>query len=210
MSDYQIFLLGDDAVAVRPSDRHDRHPLARSLREAHHWIDVVPGKEIVAAQFDPAALNPQTALDLMQSWLNEFRTKAADEAPEVRLQLDITGENAPDLEELAARNDLSVSAFLEKVVRSSLVVDMLGFTPGFAYVEGLDPTLNAERLAVPRQRVAAGSVGLLSGQLGLYGLSGPGGWPLIGRLTNTLFDPNQKSPFLLTEGTRIRLELVGQ
>lgn len=210
MSDYQIFLLGDDAVAVRPNNRRDRHPLARSLREAQHWIDVVPGKEIVAAQFDPATRKPQDALHLMQSWLNAFSAEAADETPEVRLQLDTSGDNAPDLEELAARNGLSVSAFLQKVIRSNLVVDMLGFTPGFAYVEGLDPELDAERLATPRQRVAAGSVGILSGQLGLYGLSGPGGWPLIGRLTNTLFDPNRKSPFLLTEGTRIRLELVGQ
>lgn len=210
MSDYQTFLLGDDAVAVRPNNRRDRHPLARSLREAQHWIDVVPGKEIVAAQFDPAALKPQDALHLMQSWLNAFSAEATDETPEVRLQLDTSGDNAPDLEELAARNGLSVSAFLQKVIRSNLVVDMLGFTPGFAYVEGLDPELDAERLATPRQRVAAGSVGILSGQLGLYGLSGPGGWPLIGRLTNTLFDPNRKSPFLLTEGTRIRLELVGQ
>ena len=87
---------------------------------------------------------------------------------------------------------------------------MLGFMPGFAYVEGVDSTLKAERLSTPRQRLDAGSVGILSGQLGLYGLAGPGGWPVIGRLTETLFDVGRDVPFLLQEGQTIRLVGAGR
>ena len=210
MAKYQVFLLGDDAVAVQPADRRARHPLARSLRTLGAWIDVVPGKEIVAAQFDPAMINPHDALRRMEDWLGDFSADAVMEANTITLRLDVSCASAPDLESLAARNSLSIDAFLNRVVQSELVVDMLGFTPGFAYVEGVDPALEAERLSVPRQRVAAGSVGILRGQLGLYGLSGPGGWPIIGRLTDTLFDPERESPFLLTEGTRLRLELVNR
>jgi allophanate hydrolase len=146
----------------------------------------------------------------MEAWLEGFHADSDQEEEVVDLHLDTSSANAPDLEHLAASNELSPAAFLEKVTQSELVVDMLGFTPGFAYVEGLDPVLKAERLAVPRQRVAAGSVGLLQGQLGLYGLSGPGGWPIIGRLTNRLFDPHRERPFLLTESMRIRLNLLGR
>jgi allophanate hydrolase len=210
MKDFQIFLIGDDAVAVQPSDRIVRHPLARSLRSSGEWVDVVPGKEIVAAQFNPASLSPKDAVRRMEAWLEGFHADSDQEGEVVDLHLDTSSPNALDLEHLAASNELSPAAFLEKVTQSDLVVDMLGFTPGFAYVEGLDPVLKAERLAVPRQRVAAGSVGLLQGQLGLYGLSGPGGWPIIGRLTNRLFDPHRERPFLLTEGTRVRLNLVGR
>lgn len=209
MQDFRIFLIGDDAVAIQPPDRIFRHPLARSLRASGEWIDVVPGKEFVAAQFDPASLLPKDAVRRMEAWLESFHIKPNQAGEVVDLHLDTSGPNAPDLEHLAASNGLSPAAFLEKVTQSDLIVDMLGFTPGFAYVEGVDPVLEAERLSVPRQKVAAGSVGLLRGQLGLYGLAGPGGWPIIGRLTNKLFDPHRERPFLLMEGVRVRLNLVG-
>lgn len=210
MTDYQIFLLGDDAVAVQPADRRLRHALAKSLRKAGDWVAVVPGKEFVAAQFDPAGLSPGDAVRRLVSWLGDFRPGTQWAGAPVDLRLDISGANAPDLEELAMQNGLTPEAFLEKVIQSELVVDMMGFTPGFAYVDGVDPALHAERLAVPRQRVSAGSVGLLRGQLGLYALSGPGGWPIIGRLTDTLFDPARDRPFLLAEGTQLRLTLAGR
>lgn len=210
MAEFQVFLLGDDAVAVRPDDKLLRHSLARSLRDIGEWTNVVPGKEVVAVQFDPSWLKPEDAVSRLEVWLEEFRPGTEGAGKRVTLQLDAADCNAPDLAALAEQNGLSPETFLARVTQSDLIVDMLGFTPGFAYVEGVDPALHAERLAVPRQRVKAGSVGIVRGQLGLYALSGPGGWPIIGRLTEALFDPNRENPFLLEEGTRIRLELVGR
>jgi KipI family sensor histidine kinase inhibitor len=208
MPDYRLFFLGDDAVAIQPNDRALRHPLARALRGSGQWIDTVPGKEVVAVHFDPLSLRPAEAMRKLEDWLSSFSAEAIELGKAVDLHLDCSAANAPDLQALADQNGLTPQELLERVTGSDLVVDMLGFTPGFAYVEGVDPALKAERLAVPRQRVAAGSVGLVSGQLGLYGLSGPGGWPIIGRLTETLFDPARAAPFLLEEGQVVRIHLV--
>ena len=208
MIEYRLSLLGDDAVSIQPSERKLRHPIARTLRDTGQWIDVVPGKDIVVARFDPFSLRPSEAIRKMEAWLSMFEAKSAGPNMEVELHLDISGDYAPDLPELAAQNGLSEQALIEKVMRSALVVDMLGFTPGFAYVEGVDKAIRAERLATPRQRVMAGSVGLVSGQLGFYGLAGPGGWPIIGRLREILFDPERASAFLLQEGQPVRLCLV--
>jgi allophanate hydrolase len=82
---------------------------------------------------------------------------------------------------------------------------MLGFTPGFAYLSGLSPDIVSERLAHPRARVAAGSVGLITGQIGLYALDGPGGWPIIGRILNPLFDRERTEPFVLLAGDNVQL-----
>lgn len=208
MPPFHLFLLGDDAVAVQPNERAKRHSLAKALRDSGEWIDTVPGKEVVAVHFDPLTLRPSEAMRKLEDWLSSFRAGAFEPGPPIDLHLDCSGGHAPDLETLADQNGLTPHELLERVTASDLVVDMLGFTPGFAYIEGLDPTLKAERLAVPRQRVAAGSVGLVSGQLGLYGLSGPGGWPIIGRLTERLFDPARTDPFLLEEGQVVRIHLV--
>jgi allophanate hydrolase len=209
MAGHRLFLIGDDAVAIQPTARALRHPLARALRATQNWIDVVPGKQIVALQFDPMQELPSEALQRAADWLDGFEAEDVSARSRVDLHLDVSEGCAPDLNHIAERNGLSPDDFLRRVTGSDLVVDMLGFTPGFAYVDGVDTTLQSERLASPRQRVAAGSVGFVSGQLGLYGLSGPGGWPIIGRLKETLFDPARAEPFLLQEGQPIRLHLAG-
>ena len=80
---------------------------------------------------------------------------------------------------------------------------MLGFTPGFAYIGGLDDRLFIERLPEPRQHIPAGSVGIAGGRTGLYSLPGPGGWPLIGRTSKPLFDAAADDPFTLCAGVTV-------
>jgi KipI family sensor histidine kinase inhibitor len=85
---------------------------------------------------------------------------------------------------------------------------MLGFIPGFAYIGGLDARLEIDRLPQPRQFVPAGSVGIAGGRTGLYALPGPGGWPLIGRTSCTLFDAQSDQPFVLDAGMRVLFTAV--
>ena len=84
------------------------------------------------------------------------------------------------------------------------VVEMVGFTPGFAFIGGLDERLWVPRRSEPRQRVPAGSVGIAGERTGLYAMASPGGWTLIGRTPMTLFDPGAEQPFALAPGMRVR------
>ena len=88
------------------------------------------------------------------------------------------------------------------------VGEMIGFTPGFAYVSGLQDDLRVPRLSEPRQRVEPGSVGVAGGLTGLYALPGPGGWPLIGRTPLPLFRAGDQQPMLLKSGARIRFVAI--
>ena len=83
-------------------------------------------------------------------------------------------------------------------------VAMLGFSPGFPYLLGLDPRLAMPRLDTPRTRVAAGSIGIGGAQTGIYPQAGPGGWRIIGRTALALFDPLHDPPTLLAPGDRVR------
>jgi hypothetical protein len=69
---------------------------------------------------------------------------------------------------------LTADELIEIHTETEYRIEMLGFTPGFAYVGGLSAELNVPRLAEPRQRVAAGSIGITDGLTGLYALPGPG------------------------------------
>jgi inhibitor of KinA len=110
----------------------------------------------------------------------------------------------PDLELLAAEKGISVPELVERHAAPEYRVYMLGFRPGFPFLGGLDPLLAASRLASPRTVVPEGSVGIGGQQTGVYPVTSPGGWRLIGRTPLRLFDPTQKTPFLFEVGDRVR------
>src|SRR5207249_5990807 len=78
------------------------------------------------------------------------------------------------------------------------VVYFLGFVPGFAYLGELPKELATPRLAAPRKRVPAGSVGIVGNQTGVYPLATPGGWRLIGRTALKMFRADSDGLSLLS------------
>jgi KipI family sensor histidine kinase inhibitor len=81
---------------------------------------------------------------------------------------------------------------------------MLGFVPGFSYMGRVDSSIAAPRHRVPRERVPAGSVGIAGEQTGVYPISTPGGWQLIGRTELAMFDATRTPPSLLNPGDFVR------
>lgn len=71
---------------------------------------------------------------------------------------------------------------------------MLGFTPGFTFCGGLDDNLATPRHKDPRLKVPAGSVGIAGKQTGLYAITSPGGWQIIGRTYMRFYDPSKTPP----------------
>lgn len=112
--------------------------------------------------------------------------------------------DGPDLKDVARYHGLSIAEVIALHTKPIYRVAMLGFAPGFAYLLGLDPRLATPRLEVPRTHVSPGSVGIAGSQTGVYALSTPGGWRIIGRTTLALFDPGQDAPFTLHAGDRVR------
>ena len=114
------------------------------------------------------------------------------------------GESGPDLAEVAAFARCTPEAVVERHAGTVYRVYMLGFLPGFPYMAHVDATIAAPRRAIPRLRVAAGSVGIAGMQTGIYPRESPGGWQIIGRTASTLFDQAQLPPALLAPGDRVR------
>jgi KipI family sensor histidine kinase inhibitor len=79
-----------------------------------------------------------------------------------------------------------------------------GFSPGFAYLDGLGEHWQVPRRPAPRTAVPAGSVGLGGNYTGIYPRSSPGGWQIIGHTDAPLWDPDRDPPALLVPGTSVR------
>ena len=56
--------------------------------------------------------------------------------------------------------------------------------------------------------VPPGSVGIGGEQTGIYPMSTPGGWNLIGRTPLCIFRPEQNPPVLLAAGDRVKFKAI--
>lgn len=120
------------------------------------------------------------------------------------------GDDGPDLHFVADHAGMTDDAVIELHSGTDYRVYMLGFSPGFPYLGGLDERIAAPRLKTPRVLVPAGSVGIAESQTGVYPNAGPGGWRIIGRTSVTLFDVNSSTPSLITPATKVRFIPVDQ
>ena len=114
------------------------------------------------------------------------------------------GEYGPDLENIAANAGLTPEEVIQIHSSRDYLIYMLGFLPGFAYLGGLDERIHTPRLANPRIRIRAGSVGIGGSQTGIYPLDSPGGWQLLGLTPINPYDPQREIPILYEAGDYIR------
>ena len=112
--------------------------------------------------------------------------------------------DGPDLPEVALRTNLTPAGVIELHAGREYLVYCVGFAPGFTYCGALPEEIAVPRLASPRLRVPAGSVGIASRQTGIYAVESPGGWNLIGRTALRLFDPAADPPARFRPGDRLR------
>jgi allophanate hydrolase len=198
-----ITACGDDLLSIRVITAREAQQIAGQLRDDGDWIEVVPGIDSVVVQFDAAQHDSGSCITWLTQQLAQCVT-LIDAAPaRIRVPIHYGGDAGPDFAAACATMGLTPQAFIKHHTGGDFFVDMLGFTPGFAYVGGFGAAAGVERLPRPRQLVAAGSVGVALGRTGIYALSGPGGWPIIGHTSMELFDPHSDQPFKLCPGMRV-------
>jgi KipI family sensor histidine kinase inhibitor len=190
--------LGDRAVRFAKPAASARVLVAAIQR----WPDVV---DIVVAREDVAVyFTREPVLGDLAAQVAALVSLREDDEPgrEHRLRVVYDG---PDLEEVARATRLSVADVIAIHHSRPYSVALMGFSPGFAYLDGLDPRLELPRRPSPRPRVPANSLAIAGAQTAVYPFAGPGGWHLIGRVVDvTMFDENGP---LLALGDRVRFAL---
>ncbi len=113
---------------------------------------------------------------------------------------------ALDLEEVKQHTKLSHQEIVQLHTSIAYPVYMIGFTPGFPYLGGLDTKLHTPRKSSPRLATPKGSVGLANNQTGIYPSASPGGWQIIGQTPISIFRPTQQP--MINIGDTIRFEAI--
>lgn len=202
----RIFPLGDTALLAELGTKLDTAlntraiALAAALKKRRDVRQAVAGYAGVTVHFDP----DQTTVDALGAAIKRLAAKRPPMAEPGRLhRIPVVYEGA-DLEEVAARLNLTPQRVAELHSRPIYRVFMVGFVPGWAYLGPLPEELELPRRHVPRTMVPAGSVAIAGRQSGIYPLPTPGGWHLIGRTSVKLFLPDRDPPCLFRAGDRVK------
>ncbi len=179
------------------------HPLP-GLREA------TPGFTTLLLEFERGTRPDPRSVHVVLT--DALRAAGSEPVPGRRLELPVIYDG-PDLLRVADHAGLSVERTIELHARGEYRVHLLGFSPGFPYLSGLDARLQLPRRETPRLRVPAGSVGIGGEHTGVYPVATAGGWNLIGRTNAPLLDASRAragSPdaFVLQPGDSVRFVSV--
>src|SRR5258708_28031832 len=171
--------------------------------------DVVPTFRSVTVYVDPL----HTDCDGLLTTLDE-ESRRPPPAPSIspapiRIPVCYGGDLGPDLADVAAFAGASERDVVNRHAARVYRVFALGFVAGFAYLGTVDDTIAMPRLATPRVRVPAGSVGIAGIQTGIYPIETPGGWRLIGPTPVQTFDLEPHDPVLMQTGDAEQLLNIG-
>ena len=160
----------------------------------------VPAYDSVAVYYDPWKLSYEQITNVLQPIAKEIDANHQKTNTVITIPTVYGSDYGPDLENLAAANNLSTKEVIDLHTKHHYLINMIGFLPGFPYLSGLDERIAMPRLENPRKSVPAGSVGIAESQTGIYPLDSPGGWNIIGRTPLKLFDAEKEEPFLFEQG----------
>ncbi len=206
----EIVPLGDSALVVRVGDS-----LGEVLGAVHRLqaaglpgvSEIVPAFASVGIFFETPEL-VAAGTEAVREALQQKRRLAPAKGRTVEVPVCYAGDFAPDLERVAQQAGLAPNEVIQLHARTRYQVRCVGFTPGFPFLSGLPARLATPRRDSPRPSVPAGSVAIGGAQTGIYPLSSPGGWNLIGRTPLPLFDLRRNPPALLQAGDRVHFVTI--
>jgi KipI family sensor histidine kinase inhibitor len=209
----EVRLLGDRAFLIGVADAAAGRVLARELAAAlGGGADVVCGAATVMVR----AVDADAELSSIRAAADEVRAgpdpggaaaRAGDPGRLVTIPCRFDG---PDLDEVATLAGCRTDDVAAILTAQPLTAAVMGFSPGFAYLEGLPSPLNrVPRRARPRPQVPAGSVAIANGHAAVYPTASPGGWHLVGRTGFPLFSADHPPYAVLAPGDRVRFTVAG-
>ncbi len=183
---------------------------AIEINKVHGIMELVPTYRSLMIHYNPLETDFYKLVNILKK-IEENLSNIKLPAPEViEIPTLYGGDWGPDIENVARYNNITVEEVVEIHTSREYLIFMLGFTPGFPYLGGMDNRIAAPRLQTPRTRIPGGSVGIAGEQTGIYPVSSPGGWQLIGSTPIKLFDPLRENPILLKSGNYIKFKKINE
>src|ERR1700759_4657162 len=201
---------GDRAIAVEFAKNIDDAAnqrvltLDRALAAARvaGVTETVPTYRSLLVHYDPVQIDFDALGEILLA-LSQTPPQASAKARRWRVPVAYGGENGIDLEDVAKNLNMTPDEVVARHSGGDYRVAMIGFTPGWSYLSGLDKSLHMPRRPSPRVFTPAGTISIGGVQTGIQCLAGPCGWHLLGRTPVRTFQLHRDPVFLTEPGDRV-------
>jgi KipI family sensor histidine kinase inhibitor len=189
----------------------NRRVLALDRTLAHEAIagvtESVPTYRSLLVHYDPAQI-AFDALGEKLTGLAQLPVPPTISTRRWRIPVCYGGEHGIDLEDVAKTLNTTPDAIVARHVAGNYRVAMIGFTPGWSYLSGLEKFLHMPRRQDPRLLTPAGTISIGGVQTGIQCLAGPSGWHLLGRTPVRTYQLHRDPVFLLEPGDAVTFSAI--
>jgi len=211
----RILPSGDSAITVEFSrdidDGANQRVLALDRTLANEPVpgvtETVPTYRSLLVHYDPLLVDFDTLREKLLALAN-LPVPPTIKTRRWRIPVVYGGEHGIDLEDVAKTLKTTPDDIVARHVRGDYRVAMIGFTPGWSYLSGLDNSLHMPRRQNPRLLTPAGTISIGGVQTGVQCLAGPSGWHLLGRTAVRTYQLHRDPIFLLEPGDHVTFSQV--
>lgn len=213
---YTVKTAGDQSIIIYFGEQISKQT-SQTLQKLSNIIEssgiigveeVILGYTTILIHYAPTRISFHTLINTIKAIIMDVDLAKTDERNTIEIPVLYGEELGPDLANVARLNNLSEQEVIKLHTEPDYTVYFLGFSPGFPFLGGLDERIATPRLENPRKKVQAGSVGIANHQTGIYPVTSPGGWQIIGHTPIPLFNPSDDNPFLLSPGDIITFKPI--
>jgi len=167
----------------------------------------VPTYRSLLVHYDPLLIDFDTLGEKLAA-LAQLPVPPTAKARRWRVPVTYGGEHGIDLEDVAKMLKTTPDDIVARHVAGDYRVAMIGFTPGWSYLSGLENFLHMPRRQNPRLLTPAGTISIGGVQTGVQCLAGPSGWHLLGRTPVRTYQLHRDPTFLLEPGDDVTFSAI--
>lgn len=203
---WRCYRLGEQALLLKVEEGNHKLESVHEFTNAVQYsdidgvTDIVPAYQTIALLFDEAKLDHDKLIKQIETILvsdkDDFRTSQLFRVP-------VCYELGLDWDEVERNTKLAKQEIIEEHTSKAYKIAMMGFTPGFVFLNGLNDNIWCPRRSSPRISIPKGSIGIGGEQTGIYSLESPGGWQIIGQTPVSFFNAEENPPSKLEAGDEI-------
>ncbi len=211
----RILPSGDSAITVEFSrnidDAANQRVLALDRTLASEPVsgvtETVPTYRSLLVHYDPVQIDFDTLSERLSA---RAQRPVPPKTKTRRWRIPVTygGEHGIDLEDVAKMLKTTPGDIVARHIAGDYRVAMIGFTPGWSYLSGLEKSLHMPRRKDPRLLTPAGTISIGGVQTGVQCLAGPSGWHLLGRTAVRTYQLHRDPIFLLEPGDHVKFSAV--
>ncbi len=202
-----IYSYGDSSMIIKSKNNKDLNLIYQALNSTNFdgVDDIIKTVSTIGLIFNPYKTKYSKLRNQIISLIEKINPLYKDkEVKEWKIPVCYSKNYGLDLEYLSNKLKLSTENIIKYHKESTYEVSMIGFLPGFVYLDCNNPILKVPRKNTPRSSIPDGSIAIAQNQTGIYNLNSPGGWNIIGKTPKKLFNKEGNPPIKIKEGDIVK------